>query len=203
MRPSRVLCVVIPFSLSCAAPLAVGGGAQMALELSQGPPPARRPCKPTSFPSYSSASPNCWSCASADTLQSFTIRIRKVSDGVVGSHIASASGTFIMQALTYLSLSHSACALLDHITAPLLEQIVLSNRKFPDIILPEVNLPLRGYAVDGIEVPFYTLGWAFLLDDLGGDREYDEHSIQSRLEELEKKGYRPVLILWQERLFSY
>ncbi|KAL1756871.1 hypothetical protein FB107DRAFT_210454 [Schizophyllum commune] len=63
----------------------------------------------------------------ADTLQSLTIKIRQVSNGKEGSYPTTASSTFVMQALTYLSLADSACALLNHIAAPHVEQLVLSN----------------------------------------------------------------------------
>ncbi|KAL1673700.1 hypothetical protein EV122DRAFT_222123 [Schizophyllum commune] len=65
--------------------------------------------------------------ACANTLQSLTIRIRSVSEGVDKSYLADASGMLVMHALTYLSLADTACALLNQVTAPLVQQLVLSN----------------------------------------------------------------------------
>ncbi|KAL1711879.1 hypothetical protein EV715DRAFT_214707 [Schizophyllum commune] len=63
--------------------------------------------------------------ACADTLQSLTVKVRQLSDGQDSSFPTTASATFTMQALTYLSLVDPACALLDHITAPCIQELVL------------------------------------------------------------------------------
>ncbi|KAL1713981.1 hypothetical protein EV715DRAFT_295606 [Schizophyllum commune] len=65
--------------------------------------------------------------ACANTLQSLTIRIRHPLDGPEGSYSTTASDTFVMGALTYLRLVDPACALINHITAPLIEELILSN----------------------------------------------------------------------------
>ncbi|KAI5886838.1 uncharacterized protein SCHCODRAFT_01161075 [Schizophyllum commune H4-8] len=65
--------------------------------------------------------------ACATTLQSLTIKIRQMSEGVDRSYPTSASATFEMQSLTYLSLVDPACSLLNHIDAPLTQELVLST----------------------------------------------------------------------------
>ncbi|KAL1690196.1 hypothetical protein GGG16DRAFT_103217 [Schizophyllum commune] len=65
--------------------------------------------------------------ACANTLQSLILKIRQTSDGADGSYPASAASTFEMQALIYLSLVDSTCALLDHITTPVIHELVLGN----------------------------------------------------------------------------
>ncbi|KAL1690200.1 hypothetical protein GGG16DRAFT_56091 [Schizophyllum commune] len=65
--------------------------------------------------------------ACADTLQSLTIKIRLMSDSADISYPTNTSNTFAMQALTRLSLVDPACALLNHITAPLTQELVLST----------------------------------------------------------------------------
>ncbi|KAI4519557.1 hypothetical protein K525DRAFT_205781 [Schizophyllum commune Loenen D] len=65
--------------------------------------------------------------ACADTLQSLTIKIRLMSDSADALLPTNTSNTFLMQALTRLSLVDPACALLDHLTAPLTQELVLST----------------------------------------------------------------------------
>ncbi|KAI4519553.1 hypothetical protein K525DRAFT_205792 [Schizophyllum commune Loenen D] len=65
--------------------------------------------------------------ACADTLQSLTLKVRYPLEGPDGSYPTSTSDTFVMQALTFLSLVDPACALLNHIAAPLVEVLILSN----------------------------------------------------------------------------
>ncbi|KAI5886832.1 uncharacterized protein SCHCODRAFT_02692695 [Schizophyllum commune H4-8] len=65
--------------------------------------------------------------ACADTLESLTLKVRHPLEGPEGSYPTSASTTFVMGALTFLSLVDPACALLNHVTAPLLDHLVLSN----------------------------------------------------------------------------
>ncbi|KAL1713985.1 hypothetical protein EV715DRAFT_210528 [Schizophyllum commune] len=62
-----------------------------------------------------------------DTLYSLTIRIRYPLEGPEGSYPTSPSHTFGMKSLTLLSLVDPACALLNHITAPRIKLLILSN----------------------------------------------------------------------------
>ena len=64
--------------------------------------------------------------ACAGTLQSLTIKIRQASSGADASYPTSSPVTFVMEALTYLSLVDPACALLSYIAAPITKEIVLS-----------------------------------------------------------------------------
>ncbi|KAL1713079.1 hypothetical protein EV715DRAFT_296431 [Schizophyllum commune] len=65
--------------------------------------------------------------ACANTLRSLTLKVRYPLDGLEGSYPTSISDVFAMEALTFLSLVDPACALLKHITAPLIEVLILSN----------------------------------------------------------------------------
>ncbi|KAL1690207.1 hypothetical protein GGG16DRAFT_114256 [Schizophyllum commune] len=65
--------------------------------------------------------------ACAHSLQSLTLKIRYPLEGPEGSYPTSSSDTFAMKALTFLSLVDPACALLKHITAPLIQSLILSN----------------------------------------------------------------------------
>ncbi|KAL1734951.1 hypothetical protein EV714DRAFT_268222 [Schizophyllum commune] len=65
--------------------------------------------------------------ACAGTLQSLTLKVRYPLEGPEGSYPTSASDTFIMESLTFLSVVDPACALLNHITAPHIEVLILSN----------------------------------------------------------------------------
>ncbi|KAI5886342.1 uncharacterized protein SCHCODRAFT_02555191 [Schizophyllum commune H4-8] len=65
--------------------------------------------------------------ACADTLQSLTIKVRHPLEGSEGSYPTSTSDTFVMKALTFLSLIDPACALLNHISAPLVRELILGN----------------------------------------------------------------------------
>ncbi|KAL1673710.1 hypothetical protein EV122DRAFT_282736 [Schizophyllum commune] len=65
--------------------------------------------------------------ACADTLRSLTLRVRYPLEGAEGSYPTSPSDTFEMKALTFLSLVDPACALLNHITAQNIEELMLSN----------------------------------------------------------------------------
>ncbi|KAL1673709.1 hypothetical protein EV122DRAFT_222136 [Schizophyllum commune] len=77
-----------------------------------------------SFP-VTLALPLLRSCA--DTLQTLTLKIRHPSESPEGSYPSRASDPFKMKALTILSLVSPACALLNHIAAPLLDELILSN----------------------------------------------------------------------------
>ncbi|KAL1734973.1 hypothetical protein EV714DRAFT_201394 [Schizophyllum commune] len=63
----------------------------------------------------------------SDTLRALTLKIRYPWEDDEGSYPMSTSDTFVMTALTLLSLVDPACALLNHITAPLLDELILSN----------------------------------------------------------------------------
>ncbi|KAL1674309.1 hypothetical protein EV122DRAFT_282187 [Schizophyllum commune] len=67
--------------------------------------------------------------ACAETLQSLALKVRYPLEGPEGSYPTSASesDTFDMKALTKLRLVDPACALLNHISAPLIEELILSN----------------------------------------------------------------------------
>ncbi|KAL1703650.1 hypothetical protein EV121DRAFT_207462 [Schizophyllum commune] len=65
--------------------------------------------------------------ACADTLQTLIITIRHPLDGPDGSYPTTASNTFVMRALKLLCLVDPACALLNHISAPLIQELALSN----------------------------------------------------------------------------
>ncbi|KAI5886829.1 uncharacterized protein SCHCODRAFT_02752431 [Schizophyllum commune H4-8] len=65
--------------------------------------------------------------ACANRLQSLVLKVRYPLEGPESSYTTSASETFVMEALTLLSLVDSACALLNHIAAPLLDELILSN----------------------------------------------------------------------------
>ncbi|KAL1734943.1 hypothetical protein EV714DRAFT_268211 [Schizophyllum commune] len=65
--------------------------------------------------------------ACADTLESLILRIRYPLAGSEGSYPTSTSRPFDMKAITFLSLVDPACALLNHITAPRIEALILSN----------------------------------------------------------------------------
>ncbi|KAI4526940.1 hypothetical protein K525DRAFT_286559 [Schizophyllum commune Loenen D] len=62
-----------------------------------------------------------------DTLESLTLQVRHPLEGPEGSYPTSPSQTFNMKALISLSLVDPACALLNHIAAPLIEELILSN----------------------------------------------------------------------------
>ncbi|KAI4522036.1 hypothetical protein K525DRAFT_199777, partial [Schizophyllum commune Loenen D] len=63
----------------------------------------------------------------AKTLQFLTLKIRHPWEWPEGFYLASASDMFSMTALTEVRVNDSACALLNHITAPLIKELVLSN----------------------------------------------------------------------------
>ncbi|KAI5891535.1 uncharacterized protein SCHCODRAFT_02668861 [Schizophyllum commune H4-8] len=67
--------------------------------------------------------------ACAETLQSLALKVRYPLEGSEGSYPTSASesDTFDLKALTKLRLVDPACALLNHINAPLIEELILSN----------------------------------------------------------------------------
>ncbi|KAI5825982.1 hypothetical protein K523DRAFT_375294 [Schizophyllum commune Tattone D] len=65
--------------------------------------------------------------ACADTLGRLILRIRHPLEGPKGSYPTSTAHTFDMKALTFLSLVDPACALLNHITAPHILVLILSN----------------------------------------------------------------------------
>ncbi|KAL1665990.1 hypothetical protein GGF50DRAFT_113625 [Schizophyllum commune] len=65
--------------------------------------------------------------ACADTLGRLILRIRHPLEGPEGSYPTSAAHTFEMKALAFLSLVDPACALLNHITAPIIKALILSN----------------------------------------------------------------------------
>lgn len=61
------------------------------------------------------------------TMQSLTLRVRYPIEGPEGSYPRSASDTFVMKALTHLVLINSACALLNHIFAQVLHELIIGN----------------------------------------------------------------------------
>ncbi|KAI5886830.1 uncharacterized protein SCHCODRAFT_02553901 [Schizophyllum commune H4-8] len=63
----------------------------------------------------------------AATLRVLTLKIRDPLGGTEGSSPACASDILVMPVLTDLRVNDSACALLYHITTPLLEELVLST----------------------------------------------------------------------------
>ncbi|KAL1690203.1 hypothetical protein GGG16DRAFT_114252 [Schizophyllum commune] len=65
--------------------------------------------------------------ACADTLQSLILKVRYPLEGPEGSYPTSTSDTFVMKALTLLSLCDPACSLLNHISAPVVDELILSN----------------------------------------------------------------------------
>ncbi|KAL1673711.1 hypothetical protein EV122DRAFT_282737 [Schizophyllum commune] len=65
--------------------------------------------------------------ACADTLRRLILRIRHPLEGPEGSYPTSTAHTFELKALTFLSLVDPACALLNHITAPIIKALILSN----------------------------------------------------------------------------
>ncbi|KAI5886818.1 uncharacterized protein SCHCODRAFT_02553880 [Schizophyllum commune H4-8] len=65
--------------------------------------------------------------ACAGTLETLTLKVRHPLEGSEGSYPTSVSDTFAMNALTLLSLIDPACALLNHITAPHIEELALGN----------------------------------------------------------------------------
>ncbi|KAL1703641.1 hypothetical protein EV121DRAFT_207467 [Schizophyllum commune] len=65
--------------------------------------------------------------ACADTLQTLALKVRYPLDGPEGSYPTNASETFDMKALTRIRLVDPACALLNHINAPIIEALILSN----------------------------------------------------------------------------
>ncbi|KAL1703640.1 hypothetical protein EV121DRAFT_207492 [Schizophyllum commune] len=65
--------------------------------------------------------------ACADTLDSLILRIRYPLEGPEGSYPTNTPHAFALKALGFLSLVDPACALLNHITAPLIEVLILSN----------------------------------------------------------------------------
>ncbi|KAL1711787.1 hypothetical protein EV715DRAFT_278353 [Schizophyllum commune] len=65
--------------------------------------------------------------ACGEALQSLALKVRHPLDGPEGSYPTSASETFDLKALTKLRLVDPACALLNHITAPAIERLILSN----------------------------------------------------------------------------
>ncbi|KAL1734949.1 hypothetical protein EV714DRAFT_201376, partial [Schizophyllum commune] len=81
--------------------------------------------------------------ACAETLLSLALKVRHPLDGPEGSYPTSALDTFDLKALTELRLVDPACALLNHITAPLIEVLILSN-------VPEYGArSLRGFLTRG------------------------------------------------------
>ncbi|KAI5886199.1 uncharacterized protein SCHCODRAFT_02753376 [Schizophyllum commune H4-8] len=66
--------------------------------------------------------------ACRDTLQSLTIKILQASVDADGSYLTNASeyDPFVMKSLTHLRLVDPACSLLNHMTAPIIEELVLS-----------------------------------------------------------------------------
>lgn len=69
--------------------------------------------------------PLLWACAG--TLQSLILKIRYPLNGLEDSYSTSPSDTFVMKALTLLSLCDTTCALLNHISASLIDELILSN----------------------------------------------------------------------------
>ncbi|KAL1729864.1 hypothetical protein EV714DRAFT_284564 [Schizophyllum commune] len=65
--------------------------------------------------------------ACAQTLQILTLTTRHPSNETEGSYSTGASDIFDMTFLTDLRINDSACALLNHIAAPLLKELVLSD----------------------------------------------------------------------------
>ncbi|KAL1666004.1 hypothetical protein GGF50DRAFT_113638 [Schizophyllum commune] len=65
--------------------------------------------------------------ACRETMQSLNLRVRYPIEGPEGSYPRSASDTFVMKALTHLVLINSACALLNHIFAPVLHELIIGN----------------------------------------------------------------------------
>ncbi|KAL1673695.1 hypothetical protein EV122DRAFT_222138 [Schizophyllum commune] len=65
--------------------------------------------------------------ACAETLQLLALKVCHPIDGPDGSYPTSASDTFDLKALTELRLVDPTCALLNHITAPHLSELVLGN----------------------------------------------------------------------------
>ncbi|KAL1713645.1 hypothetical protein EV715DRAFT_211271 [Schizophyllum commune] len=63
----------------------------------------------------------------ADTLQLLSLKVCYPLEGPRGSYPTSASDTFLLSNLTSLSLVDPACALLNHITAPRIRELILGN----------------------------------------------------------------------------
>ncbi|KAI5831133.1 hypothetical protein EV122DRAFT_201202 [Schizophyllum commune] len=63
----------------------------------------------------------------AETLQFLTLKIRQFSSDFADSYLTSAPETFVMKALTDIRLVAPACALLDHIAAPKVDEVILSH----------------------------------------------------------------------------
>ncbi|KAL1715532.1 hypothetical protein EV715DRAFT_207256 [Schizophyllum commune] len=65
--------------------------------------------------------------ACADTVESLVLKVLYPRDGNESSYPTISSDTFVMKALSKLRLVDPACALLNHISAPLIETLILSN----------------------------------------------------------------------------
>ncbi|KAL1665991.1 hypothetical protein GGF50DRAFT_113626 [Schizophyllum commune] len=139
----------------------------------------------------------------ADTLQILTIKIRRLPDGADESYPTSASATFVMQALTHLSLVDPACALLNHITAPLTRELVLctvpayGTRSLLGFLLrgkPSRNLRiLRVYDAQEQD-PSAWMPCLRLMDNLRALHFDDLLSNKDFLEQMIKREGRPPLL---------
>ncbi|KAL1756849.1 hypothetical protein FB107DRAFT_210485 [Schizophyllum commune] len=65
--------------------------------------------------------------ACADTLRFLAVKNRQVASGADEGYHTSAPDAFVMKALDDIRLVDPACALLDHITAPVIDELILSH----------------------------------------------------------------------------
>ncbi|KAL1711784.1 hypothetical protein EV715DRAFT_214863 [Schizophyllum commune] len=150
--------------------------------------------------------------ACAGTLQSLTLKVRYPLEGSEGSYPTSTSHTFVMEALTFISLIDPACALLNHISAPLVRQLILGNvpaygtRSLQGFLTRSQASrclhTLRVYSVEDRDmyswIPCFQLMdnlRALHFDDLLSNREF--------LEILVRRADRPVLLPSLEALAIY
>ncbi|KAL1690197.1 hypothetical protein GGG16DRAFT_56167, partial [Schizophyllum commune] len=141
--------------------------------------------------------------ACADTLQSLTLKIRHPLEGSEGSYPTSTSDTFGMKALTFISLIDPACALLNHITAPLVQELILGNVPVygAQSLLGFLTRGqaarslriLRVYSVEERDI-YAWLPCLQLMDNLLAMHFDDLLSNREFLEKLVRRADRPVLL---------
>ncbi|KAL1673702.1 hypothetical protein EV122DRAFT_222117 [Schizophyllum commune] len=141
--------------------------------------------------------------ACAGTLETLTLKVRHPLEGSEGSYPTSASDTFAMNALILLSLIDPACALLNHITAPHLEELALGNvpaygtRSLMGFLTRDQTsrhlIALRVYTVEERDI-FAWIPCLQLMDRLR-DLYFDELLSNRRfLEQLIRYEDRPTLL---------